>query len=177
MRKLGLVALLVGLAGFTVSAESKGRQVSSFVGTYLIDGVVQSGEPGLPPFLTEGLEVQMLVTMGIDGTVVVRHNFGAPNQNLEPGLGEWKRTGRRTAKLVYLFFNVPRIQDPTSTTPELGIFTNRITVHLSMDRKYGIVEGSLVNEFFLPTQDPLDPSETPLGAVHLKLENGRQVLP
>ena len=163
--KIGLVALLFVFAGYTASADARGKRIPHFTGTYLIDGTIEKGDPALPPFLTEGLKVQMLVTMGIDGNVVVRHNFGPPNQNLDPGLGEWKRTGRRSAKIVYLFINVPRNPDPASTTPELGIFTNRVTVHLEMDREFGIVDGTLVNEFFLSSQDPLDPSETPLGAV------------
>jgi hypothetical protein len=177
---MGLVSTILAVACLPATAGSKSSQCRKgpdFVGTYLFDGTIESGVPGLPPFLTAGLEIQGLFTLHKDGTVVVRHNFGPPAQNLEPGLGSWKKTGPRTARVVYLFFNVPRIADPTAPTPELGIFVDRVTIELEMDHEFGIVEGNLVNEFFLPSQDPLDPSTAPLGAVYASVSNGRKVLP
>lgn len=178
--RLGFLSSLVAVACLTATAGSKSSRCRSgpdFVGTYLFDGTIESGVPGLPPFLTAGLEIQGLFILHEDGTVVVRHNFGPPNQNIEPGLGSWKKTGHRTARIVYLFFNVPRIADPAATTPELGIFIDRVTIDIEMDRSFGIVEGNLVNEFFLPSQDPLDPSTAPIGAVYVSVSNGRKVLP
>lgn len=177
--RLGLISTLFAAACLPATAGSRAsycRNGHDFVGTYLFDGTIESGVPGLPPFLTAGLGIQGLFTLHEDGTVVVRHNFGPPNQNIEPGLGSWKKTGHRKARLVYLFFNVPRIAAP-GPTPELGFTVARVTFDIEMDREFGIVEGTFVNEVFLSSQDPLDPSVAPQVAIHGTVLNGRKVVP
>jgi hypothetical protein len=172
---LGAITCVLASLAFVHPVHAGGRFQTCapvIVGTYLFDATIESG---FPPFFPSGLEVQGLMTLHDDGTVVVRHNFGPPGQSLEPALGVWKRVGRDEIKIVYLFFNVPRL-DPTATTAELAVLIDRVTVILKRDRRYGILEGSLINEFFLPSQDPLDPAESPLGAVTATVENARRML-
>jgi hypothetical protein len=169
---LPLVCLTPARADDHNSCQSPG-----VVGAYLFDGTIDSGIPGLPGFLTPGLEVQGVFTLHDDGTVVMRHNFGPPTHGIEPGIGAWKREGRDGIKIVYVFFNVPRQTDPASTTPELGILIDRVTMHLTRDHPSGILEGSLINEVFLPSQDPLDPASVPVASVLGTIVGARRILP
>ena len=180
LRRFGALALTLGVIAVATPAQAFGPFgfcPPGYAGAYLFDGTIESGEPGLPPFLTAGLGVQGVMTLHSDGTVVVRHNFGPPAQAIEPSLGAWKRTGPNQIKIVYLFFNVPRQTDPASTTPELGILIDRVTMHLERDHVFGILEGTLVNEVFLPTQDPLDPASVPIVAISGTVTNARRILP
>ncbi len=142
-------------ANLKANAGGKSKKIA---GTYFGHGVIESGTPALPPFITPGFQFQTLIILTREGIALGRNSFGPPGRNVTPGFGTWKRMDGHRVKILFFYFDMDQ-------NGQL-MFKGRVSGIVTFDQDFESFEGSLENELFLPFQDPLDPAEVPIGVIN-----------
>lgn len=148
-----------GDSGEITKGQALGNQVA---GSYLL-----SFTPSSPLASFQGL-----VTISSDGTAILTEttDFGFGNPAVfgfnSPTHGAWKKTGKREIGTRMLFFNYS-----DDGTPEVIV---RVETTWTFERRYDDFDGPFSLEVFTLSQDPLDPSETPVAVITGQM-SGRRI--